>query len=108
MRKVVANLTFSHGFDDVTGTTYFKVRMFYVVTRGSRIIQLINYGDSAELAYKYDSMKSMLDSMHKMLKNNDLKTDNIYIGDFVFDGIICTEIDEESYVSSPVRFSAKR
>ena len=83
MRKVVANLTFSHGFDDLTDRTYFKVRMFYVVTKDSRIIQLINYGDSAELAYKYDSMKSMLYSMHKMLKNNDFKTDNINIGEIL-------------------------
>lgn len=108
MRKVVANLTFSRGFDDVTETTYFKVRLFYVVTKDARIIQLINYGDSAELAYKYDSLKSLLDSMHKMMKENNFKTDNISYDSWVFDGIICTEIDEESYISSPVRFSAKR
>ena len=107
MRKVIANLVFSHGYNCDTGKTYYKVRMFYVVTRDSRIITLINYGDSGALAYKYDSMKFLLESMHKMLKNNDFKTDNINIGDFIFDGIICTEIDEESFISSPTRFSAK-
>ena len=35
------------------------------------------------------------------------KTDNINIGDFIFDGIICTEIDEESFISSPTMFSVK-
>ena len=108
MRKVIANLVFSHGYDNETGKTYFKVRMFYVVTRDNRIITLINYGDSGALAYKYDSMKWLLASMHTMLFTNDFKTDNVNIGDFIFDGIICTEIDEESYISSPVRFSAKR
>lgn len=107
MRKVIANLVFSHGYDNEAGKTYYKVRMFYVVTRDSRIITLINYGDSGALAYKYDSMKWLLDSMHSMLRNNDFKTDNINIGDFIFDGIICTEIDEESFISSPTRFSAK-
>lgn len=107
MRKVIANLVFSHGFNDNLGKTYYKTRLFYVVTKDSRIIQLVNYGDSAALCYHYDSMKSLLESMHKILKENDFKTDNINIGDFIFDGIICTEIDEESFISSPIRFSAK-
>ncbi|MBO7733464.1 MAG: hypothetical protein J6S67_12945 [Methanobrevibacter sp.] len=107
MRKVIANLVFSHGYNYDTSKTYYKVRMFYVVTRDSRIITLINYGDSGAIAYKYDSMKFLLESMHKMLKNNDFKTDNINIGDFIFDGIICSEIDEESFISSPTRFSTK-
>lgn len=107
MRKVIANLVFSHGFDDVSCTTYYKTRMFYVVTKDARIIQLVNYGNSAALAYRYNSMKSLLESMHKILKENDFKTDNINIGDFIFDGIICTEIDEESFISSPTRFSTK-
>ena len=107
MRKVIANLVFSHGYNYDTGKTYYKVRMFYVVTRDSRIITLINYGDFGALAYKYDSMKFLLESMHKMLKHNDFKTDNINIGDFIFDGIICSEIDEESFISSPTRFSIK-
>ena len=107
MRKVVANLVFTHAFDDVLGETFYKVRLFYVVTKDSRIIQLVNYGNDAALAYRYDSMKSLLKSMHNILKENNFKTDNINIGDFVFDGIICSEIDEESYISSPTRFSAK-
>lgn len=104
MRKVIANLVFSHGYNCETSKTYYKVRMFYVVTRDSRIITLINYGDSDALAYKYDSMKFLLESMRSVLKNNDFKTDNINIGEFIFDGIICTEIDEDSYISSPTRF----
>ena len=107
MRKVVANLVFSHGYDEIIGITYYKVRMFYVITKDSRIIQLVNYGDNPILAYHYHSMKSLLESMHKILKENDFKTDNIKIGDFIFDGIICTEIDEESFISSPTRFSVK-
>lgn len=107
MRKVIANLIFSYGYNYETGKTYYKVRMFYVVTRDSRLITLINYGDSGALSYKYDSMKFLLESMHRVLKNNDFKTDNINIGDFIFDGIICTEIDEESFISSPTRFSVK-
>lgn len=107
MRKVVANLVFSHGYDDVLGATFYKVRLFYVVTKDSRIIQLVNYGDSAVLAYRYDSMKSLLHSMHSILKENNFKTDNVNIGSFVFDGIICTEIDEDSFISSPTRFSTK-
>ena len=107
MRKVIANLVFSHGYNYDTGKTYYKVRLFYVVTRDNRIVTLINYGDSGALAYKHDSMKSLLQSMHSMLKHNDFKTDNMNIGDFVFDGIICSEIDEDSFISSPVRFSVK-
>ena len=107
MRKVIANLVFSHGFDVMSGTTYYKTRMFYVVTKDSRIITLVNFGDNALLAYRYDSMKSLLESMHKILKQNDFKTDNINYGSFTFDGIICTEVDEETYISSPTRFSVK-
>lgn len=107
MRKVIANLVFSHGYNDISGKTYYKTRLFYVVTKDSRIIQLVNYGDSAALCYRYESMKTLLESMHKILKENDFKTDNINFGDFIFDGIICTEIDEESFISSPVRFSTK-
>lgn len=107
MRKVIANLVFSHGYDNETGKTYYKVRMFYVVTRDYRIIPLINYGHSSALAYKYDSMKSLLESMHKVLKSNHFKTDNVNIGSFTFDGIMCTEIDEECYITSPTRFSVK-
>ena len=107
MRKVVANLVFSHGYDDVSGTTYYKTRLFYVVTKDSRIIQLVNYGDNAALSYRYCSMEYLLYSMHRILKENNFKTDNVNIGDFVFDGIICSEIDEDSYISSPTRFSAR-
>lgn len=107
MRKVVANLVFSHGIDYEKGKTYYKVRLFYVVTKDSKIIPLINYGDSGALAYKYDSMKFLLESMHSILKSNDFKTENVEIDSFVFDGIICTEIDENCYISSPTRFSAK-
>ena len=107
MRKVIANLVFSHGYDDILEKTYYKTRLFYVVTKDSRIIQLINYGDSAALCYHYDSMKALLESMHKILKENDFKTDNISYDSWIFDGIICTEIDEDSFISSPTRFSTK-
>lgn len=106
MRKVVANLVFSHGYDNSKGTFY-KVRLFYVVTKDSNIITLINYGDSCGLAYEYENVKDMIDSMNKVLKNNNFYTNNVKIGSFVFDGIICSEIDIDSVISSPTRFSAK-
>lgn len=106
MRKVVANLVFSHGYDNSKGTFY-KVRLFYVVTNDSRIVTLINYGDSSGLAYEYENLKDMMDSMHRVMKNNNFYTNNVKIDNFVFDGIICSEIDIDSVISSPTRFSAK-
>lgn len=108
MRTVTAHLIFSRIFDNATGECYYIVRNFYAVKRDGMIVSLISYGDNVRLAYKYESMQDLLKDMKSILKNNGFYSKSVIIGDTIFDGIICSEINYETVISSPTLFARMR